>query len=78
VRSFVDEFVLINEEQVLQAIVFAWQNYSERIEGSAAAALAAVISGKITDRPAVVIISGGNIQPELFAESIFESDLKGS
>jgi threonine dehydratase len=67
VRELVDEFVLVSEEQIARAIAYAWQRYDEKIEGSAAAALAAVLFGQVPDRPAVVVISGGNIQPEVHA-----------
>lgn len=68
VRRYVDDIVLVNEEEILQAIAYAWGHYGESIEPSAAAALAAALSGKIVQRPAVVVISGGNIQPELHAQ----------
>ena len=71
VRTFADDFILVSEEDIRQAIRFAWSEYQETIEGSAAVALAAVISGKITTRPAVVIISGGNIPREVHAEIIY-------
>lgn len=66
-RHYLDDFVLVSEEEIGQAVVFAWKRYGEIIEGSAAAALAAVLSGRITARPAVVVLSGGNIQPEIHA-----------
>jgi threonine dehydratase len=65
VRQYVADFVLVSEESIARAIGLAWRRYGERIEGSSAAALAAVLSGSIPQRPAVVVISGGNIQPEL-------------
>lgn len=68
VRSLVDDFVLVSEADIQQAIRFAWQTYGEIIEGSAAAALAAVLSGKVTTRPLVLLLSGGNIQPEVHAQ----------
>jgi len=61
----VDDFVLVSEEEIESAIAYAFFRYHEVIEGSAAAALAAVLTNKVTARPAVVVISGGNIQPEL-------------
>jgi threonine dehydratase len=70
VRQFVDEFVLVSEEEIARAIAFCWRQYAEKIEGSAATALAAVLFNKIKERPAVVLISGGNIQPELHAQII--------
>jgi len=67
VRSLVNEMLLVSETEIEQAVLAAWQRYQERIEGSAAAALAAVLSGKISSRPVVVVITGGNIDPGLFA-----------
>jgi threonine dehydratase len=65
VRQYVDELILVNETEIAHAIFYAWDNYHERIEGSAAVPLAAVLTGKVTARPAVLVISGGNIQPEV-------------
>ena len=65
VESLVDEFILVTEEEIEQAIAFAWLRYHEIIEGSAASALAAALTGKVSSRPAVLLISGGNIQPEI-------------
>jgi threonine dehydratase len=70
VRKLVDEIVLVSEDQIRQAIVFAWRQYGERIEGSAAVSLAAALSGQVELRPAVVVITGGNIQPELHAHLV--------
>jgi threonine dehydratase len=67
-RSLVEDFVLVSEAEIAQAIGDAWHRYGEKIEGSAATALAAVLYGKVASRPAVVVISGGNIQPEVHAE----------
>ena len=65
IEEYVDDFILVSEEEIEQAIAFAWFVYHEKIEGSAAVGLAAVITGKVKERPSVVIISGGNIQPEV-------------
>ena len=67
VQAYLDDLILVSEAEIAAAIRYAWQNYAERIEGSAAAALAGVISGKISARPAVVVLSGGNIQAEVHA-----------
>ncbi len=72
VRQYVDEMLVVEEEEIEQAIRFAWQKYRERIEGSAAVTLAAILTGRISERPAVLIISGGNIQPEIH-ERILEA-----
>ena len=59
----VDDFLLVSEEEIERAIAFAWYVYHETIEGSAAVALAAALSGKVAERPSVVILTGGNIEP---------------
>lgn len=64
-KKYIDDFFLVSEAEIRRAIVFAWQRYGERIEGSAATALAAVLYGKIPARPAIVLLTGGNIQPEI-------------
>ena len=79
VHHYVDHFVLVSESEIKWAIALAWQRYGEIIEGSAATTLAAIIAGKIDARPAVLVISGGNIQPEVHAQIISEmpSPLEG-
>ena len=69
IRTFVDDFLLVSEDEIRDAIAFAWERYGEIIEGSAAAALAAALNRQIST-PAVLIISGGNIQPEIHAQII--------
>jgi threonine dehydratase len=69
-QEYIDDFILVTEEEIRHAIAHAWQCYKERIEGSAATALAAVLYGKISTRPAIVVLTGGNIQPEVHARII--------
>jgi threonine dehydratase len=77
VTRLVDDFILVSEAEIAHAIAYCWQRYHERIEGSAAAGLAAVLSGKVSQRPAAVLISGGNIQPELHEKIVSEYGLYG-
>ncbi|MBN2387159.1 MAG: pyridoxal-phosphate dependent enzyme [Anaerolineales bacterium] len=67
VQKYADEILLVSEEEIGQAVAQAWFRYNERIEGSAAVCLAAILTGKV-NAPAVAVISGGNIQPEAHAE----------
>jgi len=57
--------LLVSEAEITEAIAYAWHNYHEIIEGSAAVSLAAILTGKVSLRPAVVILTGGNIQAEV-------------
>jgi threonine dehydratase len=67
VRRLADEIVLVEEDAIARAVAFAWKNYGETLEGSGAVALAAALNGSQTPG-AVVVLSGGNIQPEVHAE----------
>jgi threonine dehydratase len=69
-RRFVDDIVLVSEEEIRLAIRYCWKKYGVRIEGSAAVGLAARLAGKIQLFPAALILTGGNIQSELFNEII--------
>lgn len=67
VRQLVDEIVLVSEQEIAQAVAFAWTAYHEVIEGSGAVSLAALLTGRVTDRPAVAVATGGNIDPAAHA-----------
>jgi threonine dehydratase len=73
VNSLVDDFILVSELEIAQAIAFAWHHFHEQIEGSAAVSLAAILAGKIESRPAVIVITGGNIQPEVHSQILSTS-----
>lgn len=68
IKKYVDEIILVSEEEVAEAVAFAWTEYGEKIEGAGAVGLAAVLSEKLTQEPTVIVVSGGNIQPEIHAE----------
>jgi len=70
VKQLVDEIVLVNEDEIARAIAFAWFVYGEKLEGAGAVGLAAIISNKVEERPALVVVSGGNVQPEVHTEII--------
>jgi threonine dehydratase len=73
VRRLVQDFILVSEQDIAQAIATCWSRYGEQIEGSAAVVLAAILTGAVQERPAVLVISGGNIQPELFKKILSEN-----
>lgn len=70
VKQLADEIILVSEEQIAYAIAFAWHTYGEKLEGAGAAGLAAILSEKVQERPALVVVSGGNVQPEVHAEVV--------
>jgi threonine dehydratase len=70
IKQAVDEIVLVSEEEIAHAIAFAWFVYGEKLEGAGAVGLAAALSGKVEASPVVVVVSGGNVQPEVHAKII--------
>ena len=64
-KMFLDDVILVSEEEIREAIRYAWHQYHEIIEGSAAVGLAARLAGKIQLHSALAIVTGGNIQSEL-------------
>ncbi len=67
-KRYVNDIILVSEDEIRFTIKYAWSTWKERIEGSAAVGLAAVLSGKINSNKGLIVISGGNIQEELFSE----------
>jgi threonine dehydratase len=63
VNNYVNDFFLVTEIDIRKAIKYAWNVYHERIEGSGAVTLAAALTGCISARPALLILTGGNINP---------------
>lgn len=70
VRRYVDEILLITEEAIEEAVAWAWFELGEIIEGSAAVTLAALLQNPNISRPAIAVVSGGNIQPEVHQQII--------
>lgn len=76
IKDVVTDFILVTEDEIRDAIRYAWEVYHERIEGSAATPLAAIISKRIATRPALLVITGGNIEPDDFNKIVNDSDSK--
>jgi threonine dehydratase len=58
----------VSDEQACAAIAWAWREHQLVVEAGGAVALAALLSGKIDAvDDLVIVISGGNIDPELHA-----------
>jgi threonine dehydratase len=71
VGTFVDDLVLVDEEEISQAMLLLVERAKAVVEPSGAASLAAILSGRIPGRgPAVAVLSGGNIDPLLLTKLI--------
>ena len=61
----------VSDDEVAEAVRFAWEQHSLVVEPGGAVALATLLSGKLAPLDdIVVILSGGNIDPALHARII--------
>jgi threonine dehydratase len=67
-RVLVAEGSAVSDEEVSAAVAFAFRELKLVVEPGGAAALAALLSGKldVKGKIAVAVLSGGNVDPELF------------
>jgi threonine dehydratase len=67
-RELVGAGVAVSDEEVAAAVAFAFRELKLVVEPGGAAALAALLSGKIDvkGKIAVAVLSGGNVDPDLF------------
>jgi len=69
VQRYVDDVVLVEDEEIVGAVVWAFTEAKIVAEPSGAVSLAAVLTGRISvNGPVVAIVSGGNLPPEKLAE----------
>jgi threonine dehydratase len=63
VRRFVDEVVLLAEEEIAEGMAFTLEEHRLIVEGAGAVGIAALLRGKVTDlgREVAVVVSGGNV-----------------
>jgi threonine dehydratase len=69
VRDLVDEVVLVEEEEIAQAIVSLLERNKLMVEGAGAVGLAAVLNGRVKhlSGKTVALLSGGNIDVKTIA-----------
>ena len=62
----------VSDDEVLSAMAFAFRHLKLVIEPGGAVALAALLSGKLdlAGRSALVVASGGNVDPLVFAKAL--------
>jgi threonine dehydratase len=70
VQEYVDETLLVTEEEIAAAMAFALEEHQLVVEGGGAVALAAVLHGRVEGATGntVVVISGGNVETSLLLE----------
>ena len=72
VRDFVDELLLVGEEQIAAAMVHAFREERLVVEGAAAVGIAALLNGLAGDLgdTVAVVVSGGNVDMDKFASIV--------
>lgn len=72
VRELMDELILLSEDEIAAGIRHLALEDNEVVEGAAAVGSGAIIAGKLqaVGGPLVLILSGGNIDPERHAEIV--------
>jgi threonine dehydratase len=71
VQAYVDDIVTVSEEELSRALLALLERSKAVVEPAGAAAVAALLSGKVPGTgPAVAILSGGNVDPLLLMRLI--------
>jgi threonine dehydratase len=72
-RPVVDETLVVSLDQVRRAIRMLAEKSRVIVEGAGALPLAAIISAQVTEGPVVAVVSGGNIDLDVFGACIGHS-----
>jgi threonine dehydratase len=71
VLAHVEDLVTVTEEEISQSVVLLLERAKAVVEPSGAAALAAILAGKVGGSgPVLALLSGGNVDPLLLAKLI--------
>jgi threonine dehydratase len=67
VQECVDDFILVSDEEIAEAMLFALEKHHLVVEGSGAVGIAALLHGKVKEPGSriAVVISGGNVDTPL-------------
>src|SRR5262249_29159758 len=76
--TLVGEGLAVSDAEVAQAVAFAFHELKLVVEPGGAVALAALLARKVdvTGKIAVAVLSGGNVDPELFHRLVAESKVR--
>ncbi len=64
---FADDFVSVDDDRTLDAVRRLYLEAHLVVEPSGAVSVAAILAGLVPVRPAVAVVSGGNLEPSLLA-----------
>jgi threonine dehydratase len=70
-RDLVDDTVLVSEEEIAGAMAVLYRHEGQTVEGGGAVGAAALLSGAVVpEGDTVVVISGGNVDPDVHARVV--------
>lgn len=70
-KALVDDVITVTEDEIAEAVLLLMERAKAVVEPSGAVGLAALMAGKIAgSRPAVVVLSGGNVDPMLLTHIV--------
>jgi threonine dehydratase len=67
-RQLVDEIVTVTDDQIVEAMRFAFERLKLVVEPSGAVGIAALLGGLVEAPSVGIVISGGNVSADRFAE----------
>jgi threonine dehydratase len=75
IQRYVDETVLVSEEEIAGAMAFALKEHHLVVEGGGAVGIAALLYGKVKELggPVAVVVSGGNVDLAVLIEIVSAS-----
>ena len=68
--QLVDEIVTVTDEQIVEAMRFAFERLKLVVEPSGAVGIAAVLEGLVEAPSVGIVISGGNVSADRFRELV--------
>jgi threonine dehydratase len=77
-RRLVDEVVTVTDDEIVEAMAFLFERAKVVAEPSGAAGVAAVRAGRVPGRRIGIVVSGGNVSAERFAQLVSSRSGSGS
>ena len=71
IQQRVDDMITVSEEEIFAAVRYLARNAKLVVEPSGAVAFAALLAGKVpgaANRKVAIVLTGGNVEPAMFAE----------
>jgi threonine dehydratase len=69
-RELVDEIVTVSDAEIVDAMGFLFDRMKLVVEPSGAVGIAALLNGRLSGKSVGVVVSGGNVGVQRFAELV--------